>query len=757
MSPRTAKTISRTILGLAVIGIVATGIAALTVFDDAEHGRVVVIPADRQPAIAAAAAGLDPEDDCAPTDDVPFDPALGDAPSVYCDLQARSAEGAPLVPRGASPVSIVVLSVSILWLYTGGLIVSRQPRNAAGWILLLVGSCLIAEVVSASWVFVGIKAAPGSVPFVGAVALVTEYALVALISIPMLWLYFPDGRLPGPRWRWPVRIYAAASVLAFLAAVLTPGPLNNVVDLGLVYLNPLGIASLAEIAGTLQGAGVLTALVITVATMFGVRGRHRRAQGEERQQLRWLRFVTTLAIGSLVMMYVTGIGLSTVLGDDEPRVEWWFTTWFAITVLTVGIGIPAAYLIAILKHGLWNLDVVIRKTVQAAVIVAAMALVSVVVIVGIPALVLGSAADEDFWLVVALASLLAAAFTWIRGPARRIADRIVYGTRATPYEVLTEFSGQVGETYASEDVLTRMATVLGEGTGAEAASVWLRLDDGFRPDATWPSEEPPPETLPGDAVEVRHQGAVLGALSVRMPASDPIDPSRQALISDLASQAGLVLRNVRLIEELRASRQRLVAAQDEERRRLERNIHDGAQQQLVALQVRQRLAARLVERDPVKAVALLEQLQEQTGQALDELRDLARGIYPPLLADRGLTAAIEAQARRAAVPTEVLTEGVGRYGHDVEAAVYFSVLEALNNVAKYAGATRAQISLAQKDGSLSFAVRDDGRGFDPSAVGYGTGLQGIADRLDAIGGTFVVESTPGGGTRLSGRVPAVPA
>jgi signal transduction histidine kinase len=242
-----------------------------------------------------------------------------------------------------------------------------------------------------------------------------------------------------------------------------------------------------------------------------------------------------------------------------------------------------------------------------------------------------------------------------------------------------------------------------------------------------------------------------------MPASDPIDPSRQALISDLASQAGLVLRNVRLIEELRASRQRLVAAQDEERRRLERNIHDGAQQQLVALQVRQRLAAQLVERDPVKAVALLEQLQEQTGQALDELRDLARGIYPPLLADRGLTAAIEAQARRAAVPTEVLTEGVGRYGHDVEAAVYFSVLEALNNVAKYAGATRAQISLAQKDGSLSFAVRDDGRGFDPSAVGYGTGLQGIADRLDAIGGTFVVESTPGGGTRLSGRVPAVPA
>ncbi len=616
MTPRTARAISRTIIGLAVIGIVATGVAALTMFDEAEPGQIVVIPSEREPAIAAAAADLDPEDDCTPTGDAGVDPALGDAPSVYCDLQDRKAKGAPLSPDAASPVAVVVLSISLLWLSTGGLIVARQPRNVAGWILLLVGCSAIAAALAGSWVFVGIKAAPGSVPFIGALALVTEYALVAPILLPLLWLYFPDGRLPSRRWRWPVRIYAAAVLLAIGAAVLTPGPLNNLVELGLVYLNPLGVPSLAGIGGMLQGVGVFIALVIAVATVFGVRGRYRRAQGEERQQLRWLRFVTTIAIGSLAMMFVGGIALSTVFGDQASLVEWWFPTWFGIAVLAIGIGIPAAYLIAILKHGLWDLDVVIKKAVQTAVIVAAMAVVALVVVVGIPALVLGSAVDVSFWLVVVLATLLAAALTWIRGPARRVADRIVYGRRATPYEVLTEFSEQVGETYASDDVLTRMATVLGEGTGAETATVWLRIGDGFRPETTWPTDAEREVTLPDDAIEVRHHGEVLGALSVRFPVDDPLDPKRRALIQDLAAQAGLVLRNVRLIEELRASRQRLVAAQDEERRRLERNIHDGAQQQLVALQVKQRLAAQLVDRDPEKAMELLEQLQDQTGQAL---------------------------------------------------------------------------------------------------------------------------------------------
>ena len=233
-----------------------------------------------------------------------------------------------------------------------------------------------------------------------------------------------------------------------------------------------------------------------------------------------------------------------------------------------------------------------------------------------------------------------------------------------------------------------------------------------------------------------------------------MNPSKEALVRDLAAQAGLVLRNVRLIEELRASRQRLVAAQDEERRKLERNIHDGVQQQLVALTVQLRLAEQLTERDPAKARELMASLQGRTTGALEDLRDLARGIYPPLLADKGLATALAAQGRKSPVPVTVRADGVARYPQAVESAVYFSCLEALNNVAKYAEAEHVSITLARQDGSLAFDVIDDGVGFEATATSYGTGLQGIADRLDAIGGSMKISSEPGRGTRLRGTVPA---
>jgi signal transduction histidine kinase len=217
--------------------------------------------------------------------------------------------------------------------------------------------------------------------------------------------------------------------------------------------------------------------------------------------------------------------------------------------------------------------------------------------------------------------------------------------------------------------------------------------------------------------------------------------------------AGLTEDLLDTIEQLRTSRQRLVSAQDEERRRLERNLHDGAQQQLVALAVKLRLAEQIADRDPAKVKELLSGLQSEAGDALENLRDLARGIYPPLLADKGLVAALESQARKSTIAIAIEADGVGRYPQEAEAAVYFSCLEALQNVAKYASASRATISLSDGDGRLRFAVEDDGVGFDQSETSYGTGLQGIADRLAALDGVVNVASAPGGGTTVSGSVP----
>jgi signal transduction histidine kinase len=317
-----------------------------------------------------------------------------------------------------------------------------------------------------------------------------------------------------------------------------------------------------------------------------------------------------------------------------------------------------------------------------------------------------------------------------------------------------------------------MAQALVEGTGASRVDLWVRIGDELRAEAIWPrdAERPAPidaeENAEGSVSStsmlepIRHQGEFLGALSIAKKPGESITPTEEKLVRDLAAQAGLVMRNVVLterlintIEDLRASRQRLVTAQDEGRRRIERNLHDGAQQQIVALTIKLRLLGQLIDRDAQKAMSMVSDLQTDANDALEQLRDLARGIYPPLLADQGLVAALQAQARKASVPTVVRSDGVGRYPQDTEAAVYFCVLEALTNVAKYSGATKAEVRLAQTDGELRLQVTDDGSGFDTVEMTYGTGLQGMADRLDAIGGTLSVASTPGEGTTIEGRIP----
>jgi signal transduction histidine kinase len=305
------------------------------------------------------------------------------------------------------------------------------------------------------------------------------------------------------------------------------------------------------------------------------------------------------------------------------------------------------------------------------------------------------------------------------------------------------------------------------GTGAEQVVVWLRVDDLLHPQASSDgSSHAGPLPVAGHelprlpdadlSAPVVYQGELLGAISVQMPKDEPLRPAGQQLVADVASQAGLVLANAGLIEDLRASRQRLVTAQDEARRRLERNIHDGAQQDLVALAIKAQLADVTVDEDPVQAKQILGELKADAAGALANLRDLARGIYPPLLADLGLAAALGAQASKSPLPVTVEADGIGRFGQDTEAAVYFCCLEALQNAAKYARATRVRICLQAQNGTLRFTVSDDGAGYDARHTPMGSGLRNMADRLAALGGRLEVRSAPGQGTTVTGHLP-VPA
>jgi signal transduction histidine kinase len=262
-------------------------------------------------------------------------------------------------------------------------------------------------------------------------------------------------------------------------------------------------------------------------------------------------------------------------------------------------------------------------------------------------------------------------------------------------------------------------------------------------------------------VPVRHGDDLLGAISLTKPREEALTGAEDSLLQHLASQAGLVMRNAQLtaelratIDELRASRRRLVEAQDAERRKIERNLHDGAQQQLIALSIHLGLLAEAADEPDVVRQAIPD-LKVQLSAALDDLRALARGIYPPLLADQGLVVALRAQVSRASVPVVLEADQVGRYSPDVESTVYFCALEALQNVAKHARASQAVVRLSGNGNGLEFSVTDDGTGLPATGLRAGSGLQGMTDRLAAHGGTLDVRSEPGQGTTITGRLPVV--
>jgi signal transduction histidine kinase len=630
----------------------------------------------------------------------------------------------------------------------GALLLSRLPGNRVGGLLLFGAAVTAGSFATGELMTYLVRDGITDGPAVVAVALGSTLGwLVGIFPVILfLPLLFPDGHLPSRRWL-PFA-WLCAGVLAFLGVLLLFGQDTLVGSSDdAVIANPFFMPGLArlEIPEAVFAVSLIGLLVGSVLSMVL---RFRRSSGVERQQIKWVALAVAFLASSFVLSTVAStIGLNGDLIDSIVS---------GIAFITL----PVAVAVAVLQYHLYDLDVVVKKALVAGALVL-LVIAAYAAVVGLLGVI--TSGNESSGSVFIVALLLGLAFRPVTRFARRIADRVVYGRRATPYEVLTEFSERVGESYATEDVLGRMAQILGQATGAGSARVWLRLGPELRPAASWPSDAEPAaaafvasEALPtieGETVvEVRDRGELLGALSVAMPPSDPMNPSKERLVRDLASQAGLVLRNVRLVEELRASQRRLVRAQDQERRRLERNIHDGAQQQLVALSVKTRLARDLTARDPARAAEMLTQIDAEIQSAVDDLRDLARGIYPPLLIDKGLAAALDAQARRSPVPITIRADGLGRYAPEVEAAVYFSCLEALQNVAKYAEASSTTVILAQTNGHLTFEVMDDGRGFDPTAERTGTGLQGIADRLGALHGEVTIRSEPGAGTRVRGRI-----
>lgn len=345
-----------------------------------------------------------------------------------------------------------------------------------------------------------------------------------------------------------------------------------------------------------------------------------------------------------------------------------------------------------------------------------------------------------------LALALTVAATLVFHPARlrlgRLADQWVFGPRTDPARLISRLGATLADTVELEQLLPRMATAVRDGLGLE----WVRVR--LEPAAPV-GGDPPVLTVP-----IVLDGERLGVVECGPKQVGALTGADEAVVVTLARQAALAVRNVRLTAELEASRLRLVRAQDGERRRIERNIHDGVQQDLVALVGATAHARRELARSAAAGEVAVGELQAGLTRVVSDLRELAHGIHPSLLSDHGLLEAVEALAARSTVPVSVRADpslrGL-RFAEAAEGAGYFTVAEALANVSKHADASSAEVSLARANGTLRITVVDDGSGSDPVTV-QGEGLANLAERLAALGGGLEVASTPGAGTTVSAEL-----
>ncbi len=398
---------------------------------------------------------------------------------------------------------------------------------------------------------------------------------------------------------------------------------------------------------------------------------------------------------------------------------------------------------------------------------------------------IGRTDSASLSLSVLATAVVALLFAPVQAALDRAATRVGLRGATAPYDVLSRFSETVTGGYSTEDLPTRMSMLLAQGTGAEWAQVWLVVSGRLTLAATWPASahaDRTPPSLQPDAEDatakgrraraVRHGSQTLGVLRLQERPGLVLTSVEDRLFTGLAAQAGLALRLAGLLaeledhrqellgraEDLKTSRERLIEAQDVERRRLERDIHDGAQQHLVALAVNLRLAEKVAGRSPERASRLLSEQADAAHDAMETLSSLSRGIYPRLLSSEGLVPALRSAVVTSPIPVTVDNAGVGRLPAPIEAALYFCCMEAVQNAAKHSNAGTVTVRLSEQGGSWRLAVTDDGTGFDQSGVGAegaAGGLMNMHDRLDAVRGTLTVESLVGRGTTVVAVVPKI--
>ena len=680
-------------------------------------------------------------------------------PGLLAPAAAVAVAAIGLRAGGLGVIDAIGFALVIAWALAG-MVLARAADRTAHWTIAL-GALTGAVALTAA----RLGADHGPHQQAARVLATLAGPLVIAISFHFL-LALPDGRLarPGRRITAGLGYATAVGTGIGLAAAGQPFPLP---------------------------AGALIWVLAVLCALPATRLRYVRTGGRDRERMQWLG--TGLVVAVSVALISAALHL--LVG--------WPGAAGAVAASAAAV-VPLTVIVAewppLAPHG----GRVFVQALAAAGSAAVVAVIYLVIVLGLGEAP-GDAADRKILAMSMLAAALAAiGFGPARGRLVAFATRFVYGTREAPGEALRTFGSRMTRAVAMDELLLQLAESLRKTMRLDSAEIYAGAGDVLDravsvPDASGTSivltdrERPVvaragvsgsawaavwlPSLLDGReqaqlrVAPISHAGELLGLIVVERAArADAFTDEDDRVLAELARQAGLAFHNSQLdsalqttldalrkqADELRESRARIVASGDAERRRVERDLHDGAQQHLVALAINLRLARDIVADDPAAVGEMLGQLAEDVQLTIRELRELAHGIYPPLLADNGLGDALRAAASRSPLTVRVaVADDVGRYPAEVEAAIYFSCLEALQNAAKHAPEATAELRLWTAAGGLLFSVTDDGPGFDPAVARRGHGFVNMADRLGAIGGTVRWDSRPGHGATVSGSVPLV--
>jgi signal transduction histidine kinase len=636
--------------------------------------------------------------------------------SVLAGYGVAAASATYVLPQGLIGLSCAV---------SGGLIAWQRPRNPVGWLLLSAGVLQTATAAAAPWIDVGVRLgwSSGSMGVLVALYAYTWPWGVGL-CVPMALLLFPDGALPSRRWS-PVAVLVVLGGVLFVVALGGESVLTAAARGAPMGLEFPGFGDLPGLGLGIKIANLLLDLVVLASLIR----RYRHGTDRLRRQMLWLLLATAV--------FAVSVPTSQVLGGGP-----------VLLFLTLAL-IPLAIMVAVLRHRLFDIDVVVRRSLVYGVLSLAIAAVYVA-ISAVPGIALGARIPVE--LAVVLTLVAAVGFHPLRRRLDHLADRLVFGPRINRYELLTTFGASLEQAVELGELLPRLADTVHRGLAASWVTVSL-------PDTKVHAGRP--DGPPALSVALERGPHVVG----RIECGDKdggYEPGDLELLSTLAGQAATAIANVELtaqlagrLEDLTRSRGRIVAAQDSERRRIERDLHDGAQQHVVALITKLRLARNQLGRGERDVEEVLGELQTDARELLTDLRDFAHGIHPPVLTDRGLVAAVEARADRLPLTVTVAPEPSlrdRRLRPEVEAAAYFTVCEALTNIVKHAHAGRAHVALSTTERHLTITVEDDGVGFTPTDDA-GHGLTNVRDRIETLGGTVQVEGESDSGTTLRAHLP----